>query len=354
MADQNSSALDFVVLRPELLDRWGAALSQFGLAAGKPLSPAHWRWRCAGNPAGSGATAFAVRNGRVVGLIGSTYVRTQRGAAPARAALISDLYIMPSERSWPCLAGLLRASAEQATGDGVEFAYGFFVGDAVQLNSALGARVLCRVPVWAGFLDVGAVLRGRGWPAPLHALGRVVNLPLCVRVPPAGQGGCVVCRSDGLADAELADLPAPLRAPGEVCAVRDLDYLRWRYARRPDYSYTVCTATGGDALLGLAVYRTSAARRTAYLTELLAPAGRLDVLQALLRYALQDMQAQEAGMVTASFPEGSDAARVLRQARFQRWATPLWDLSLGIVTDPGGPELEPSRWYFSLGDWLTH
>lgn len=297
---------------------------------------------------------MALLDGRVVGMVGSTYVRFNLEGKRVRASLVGGLVTLPSARSWRIFTGLLRVSGERAVRDGISFGYAFVLPRVVPLNRRLGNAVIGRIPVYAGFLDFRRFLRARGWPAPVafFANGAMPFLGACI---PGAAAPNVDVRTIEQFDAEVDVLWEEARRSREVCAVRDARYLNWRYIQHPDFDYRCAGAYQGQDMLGVVVYRVIPHKGVAYITELLATGERGSVLRALLRHALLDVKSDGIGMVTASFPAQSPAARVLVRAGFQPAASRLWNLSLCVITGENGelPELNMGKWYFSLGDWLT-
>ncbi len=345
----------FRVVASANLDSLAPKLSAFCRRAGMTRSEGHWQWSCLENPGGTGATAVALLGGRLVGMVGSTYLRFNRGGRPAVASLVNGLVTLPSERSWGTLMGLLHASGERAAQDGVAFGYAFLVPSVAPLNRRLGARVIGRVPVYAGFLDLPRLLRARGWPRPMAALACAAQPFLGTRIPDEEGSQIEVHPVEEEFGREFDALWKDAVGACDVCAVRDGRYLNWRYVRHPEFDYRCAAAYRRGRPEGVVVYRAVPDRSAAYITELLARGSRMPVLRSLLRHALLDLSSMGIGLVTACFPARSHEARLLRRTGFQSWATRLWDLSLCVITAAKGdrPELDMGRWYFSLGDWFT-
>ena len=326
-------------------------------AGGEQRSARYWLWCCGQNPAGGAASTVALRDGRVVGMLGTTYVRFRVSGRTVRAALLGDLRVLRSERSWRCYIGLMEQSIARAVEDSVAMGYAFTVRSAVPLSRRLGSIDLGRVPVYAGFVSVPRLLRARGVPP-------VVSLAGWLAQPLVGVRGRSLRRSDlemralgGEFDRSFDELWRDVAQGRTVAAVRDAAYLNWRYVQCPDRRYGRVAAYRAGKPEGLAVFRSKPRRRTGYLLELFARNDCPATLRALLQRAVASVAAEGAGLMTASFPAGSAEAAALEEMGFQRWATGVWNMHLLVVSNVGGgprPELDASNWYFSLGDWLTH
>jgi len=319
-------------------------------------SPARWRWLCVDNPGEGGASVVAMRDGDVAGFLGNTYMRFSLAGRRIRAGFVGDLSILEPERSWGCYAGLVEESARKAVADGVELGYAFALRSAAEVSRRLGAACLGRLPVYAGFLSVPRMLKGRGASAVLSRLGGLAQPLVGLKRAGAAADDLDIRPIEGPFDAAFDELWNAVEAGRTVTVVRDAAYLNWRYVDCPATDYARLAAFRDGSLQGLAVFCAWPERRKAYLVELLARDDCPATLAALLGGVVESLAAAGIGLVTACFPAGSAEAQALRRMGFRGWVGRFWNLELTVMTDPdgGGPELDVANWYFSLGDWLTH
>jgi len=325
-------------------------------AGGEWRSPRYWRWYCGENPAGGSACIVALRNGRVVGMLGDTYMRFCVAGRQVRAALLGELRVLESERSWRCCIGLMEQSVARAVADQVAMGYAFTVRSAVELSHRLGAVRLGRIPVYGGFVNVPRLLQGRGVPPVPSLAGWLAQPLLGTREGSRRAGDLDIRLLEGPFDRSFDELWGAVGGRRTVAAVRDAAYLNWRYVQCPDRRYRRLAAFRAGKPQGLAVFRSKPKRRTGYLLELFARNDCATTLRALLERAVASLAEEGVGLVTGSFPAASAEAAMLAEMGFQRWVTGLWNMHLVVVSDPAPgprPQLDASNWYFSLGDWLT-
>lgn len=325
--------------------------------SGDRRPPAYWRWCCVENPCGGSATCVWVRDGRVVGMVANVYMPFVLSGQRKVGALVGDLRIRPSERSWSRYVGMLSSCGPQAVSDGVVFGYAIVPGRMVPLVAKLGALSLGRLPVCAGFLNIAPLIRGRGLPRLLSGVGKVAEPFVRVKERVLPGGDRESREMTGRFDASFDELWGSVSTGRPVAVVRDAAYLNWRYVDCPGRCYRRIAAFGGGKLQGLAVIRCKTQRRAAYLLELYARGDDPCTLSALLDSAVQLAATEQMGLVTACFPAGSAEERALRRMGFQSWAKHLWNVHLLVITDPAAPPspvLGLPNWHFSMGDWLTH
>ncbi len=331
-------------------------------AADERLGPRYWRWCCVENPAGRSASVVALRDGCVVGMLANVYVRFRLAGRRVMASVVGDLSILEPERSWRCYVGLVEESLARAVADRVTLGYCFVIRASVELVQRMGGARVARPPVFAGVLDVPKALQGGGVPRWLSLAGGLVQPLVRLRrggAPafPRGTRGLEIRRLEGPYGRPFDELWGAVAESRGIAAVRDAAYLNWRYVKCPDREYTRLAAFRSGRPEGLVVFRSSPKLRAGYLLELYARDDCPAVLRALLESALELLGEDGIGMVGASFPAGSGEAGALIDLGFQRWASRLWGTEFIVITDRSAgacPELDPSNWYFSLGDWFTH
>jgi hypothetical protein len=186
-----------------------------------------------------------------------------------------------------------------------------------------------------------------GWPAEL-----VFGV---TRRPPAN--GAVEIADIAAFDASFDELWASLEPHRWVAVVKDASYLNWRYTRCPSINYGRVGAWRPGRLEGMAVWRIDRSKRHGFLLELLARDDDAAILQQLLGEVRRRMAQEEVGLVSACFPPHSAAARTLRGAGFNAWASRLRNMSLILTVDPDWVHrtvLTSQPWQYSFGDWLFH
>lgn len=351
-----SSGLRFLRVTQVNLPELAEGLSALEQAVqGRHPDPSTWSWRYLENPLGESTTVVAIRDGRVVGRLGGVHLPIVIEGERQVACLMEGLSVLPVERSWECLRGLLAASAEECRGSSVSLFFAFATRVSAALNRRLGHTILGPTPIWSGFLDVSQVLRDRSFPGALAGLGKLAGPLVGVRrgtFSVAGVETVPVKHFDTQAS-NLWQSVEPLRG---IAVVKDASFLEWRYDRCPGRAYRRLAAQKGGQLEGLAVYALSLTRKDGYILELIARNDNLLVLRQLVAGVLTDMSSEGVGLVSASFPHGSAAAETLAALGFKTWGTWFWRMQTIIAGHwfESGSPASLHRWDFSLGDWLYH
>jgi hypothetical protein len=100
----------------------------------------------------------------------------------------------------------------------------------------------------------------------------------------------------------------------DVISDRAAAFLRWRYGDRRAGPFVVRVVADGDRLLGYAILRPGAPR--AYLADLLALPGRLDVVEALVADAVEGARRAGAAGIECWLPRRHPYRRALRRQGF--------------------------------------
>ncbi len=361
MAQTSRNNLQFIRVTQSNVDTYAAGMSELERAVWKrDLDPRYWGWRYFENPTRRSSTVLALRGGRIVGKMGEIHLPVVIQGQRHIASLVEGLSVLPAERSWDCLRGLIMACFQERKRDSVFLAFGFATKHWMGFHDKLGLRTLGRCPIWFGLLNLNRILRRRSIPGVLADLGGMAGLLARIhrtKIPLSR----VEIRPFERFDMDINDLWNELEPRQRVSVVKDAAYLRWRYDSCPGYSYKKLGAFGKQRIEGFAVYGISPERRNGYLLELMAHKDDLNLLHQLTLDAVEAMDREGAGFISASFPPGSAAATGLERLGFRSWGTFFWNIKT-VLWGPwpeafpkaSGDETFLKGWDFSLGDWLYH
>lgn len=137
-----------------------------------------------------------------------------------------------------------------------------------------------------------------------------------------------------------------------LAAIRDAQYLNWRYADCPDIPYTILVATNrltgrpsGAAVLRLGLPD----RPVALLVDWLVPSGRQDVAQMLLDHCHTLAMASGLHRIEAWFPEYATQFHFLRAQGYEPVPT-MYHLIARQCTSELSLEWVKDHWYYTMGD----
>lgn len=249
---------------------------------------------------------------RIVGILGFIPVDFNQGGEIVPGAWLSHWLVLEEYRAGG--AGLLLFRRLRDLGVQVIAVQG--INDTVKkLYGSLGFHIIDDVPRWVGILD----------PARVEALVADVGVQLEAGemdefAIPAGSAAEATCTE--LVSAPLGDEWDHFWADASATvmgAVRDADFLNWRYLRHPSFDYRLVLARNREQRLeGLAAYRVETIRdrveKVLRVTDLIATdAGAAALVEGIRRTA------SEQGAVFADFYCSSQvAAAPLQEAGFAR------------------------------------
>jgi GNAT superfamily N-acetyltransferase len=284
-------------------------LVRLSLGEGKiPRDPDYWSWKHAENPFGASPMLVAEANGEVVGLRVFMRWRWTSGGMSIPAVRAVDTATHPAWRGRGIFSDLTRRMIDRMRDEGV----------ALVFNTPNDQSR-------PGYLKMGWISIGRTsfWVKPLRPL-RVVRSLTSSNDTSEINGAVVV---PGFADASafldgtdgemLRRFLATVHA-GEQRLVtpRNEEYLRWRYARIPGFSYQAAgVVTDGHGALAVFRKKTQSGQRELRFSELLVGPTRRSIAQgtAIVREA---MAGSDADFATAMAAPGTPDQRVLLRCGF--------------------------------------
>ena len=318
------------------------------------VPPDFWQWLYFSNPAGDAVAVVAAHDSRPVGRFECVPVRLVAGGEISTAYHLQGLTLARDFRQWAHLNSLLSAALDAQHSIDPIFSFGFTTSAATRLHASLGLPVLGRVSMFAAAIDGGVLLGGRGFPSPLGALAGPFAGVL-MRWRTGLSHAAVEVRETADFTSAFDDLATP-SGPDSIGLRKDAGYLNWRYVQRPGACYRRLTAWKNGEPAGLLVWRAEDVHRDGYILELAVRDDDPDTMDGLLHASRKQMQSAGVGLVTASFPRSSAAARALVRVGFVGWYS-LWKkMSLAVVPGRKGrfAGMSLAQWRYSLGDWLYH
>lgn len=231
----------------------------FNLVFGGKRSLNEWRWKFEAVPGGPGVFTVAEVNGKLVAQYPSLPVRLKCGDSVIRAAQSVDALVHPEFRgSGALIARLLSHHVAYVRDHGFAFAFGF--PNAV--HHRVGKKLLNYKDLFwlhALFrrLSWGHAVRTRasyipGWA--LKAIAWTSRILIRVMIPDECSGSTLTTREvRDFSDKRFDLLWNAAKENYAVLAVRDSEFLNWRYARNPSHSYVILAAEKGSELVGYTV-----------------------------------------------------------------------------------------------------
>ena len=293
-----------------------------------------FRWKHMENPRGYSTMLVAESESAVIGFSAWLPMRFRAHGRTIAAIRGVDLAVRPEFRGRGVAAALTAAGAEHAGRD-----VAFTMSNPNDLSRPgvlrLGRRVVGRVPLLIRVRQPVRTLIRRG----ILARSGTATEP-SVSAPRAAVG----LRDAGSVAALLQQV---VESPERLVAIKDIDYLRWRYGVLDDY-HAVRDERGG-VLQGLAIFRVRpiGSRWYARICELFVAEGERGVARRLLRGVLESVEVDYA---TCHFPAHSVERRAALQSGFVRMPRGdflvVYPLASGLRPDP----TDLDSWALTLGD----
>lgn len=328
-----------------------------------------WRWQFLENPVNhrfSSQMWVADRDGEIVGFLASFPTRMKVGHTEQIIYHDCDLIVSPTARRMGIGEGLVRAYDEFPNPLSNALAYAPANG---RIRGRVGYRPLRAVPFYYRPLQPAQVLefarRSRRVPAPLN------TVPLAWFVDAAAYAGDLTVRAGNAlrepsvpsdlavetvssAGSAFDELWNRLRHKFPLAAVRDRQFVTWRYLNDPVFDHTLTVArTAGGALRGYIATRLGPkdGMTVGRIIDVFCDPDAPAVVDALIAGALRVFQEAGCGAVSCLGLLPKIRHRVqrylyLRPRRLNRPAWMLWkgDESMrGLVYDE-------NQWHLSQGD----
>jgi GNAT superfamily N-acetyltransferase len=316
---------------PEILGLIAASYRQHT----DPARSAYWQWKHAANPFGTSPCLLAESNGRLVGVRAFLRWHWDSGGRSVRAVRAVDTATHPEWQGRGIFSKLTLQLVDQMQGEGVSFVYNTPNAKSMPGYLKMGWTLVTRIPLWIRPLRVYDVVR-RGFtsvPPQTPALPSLVSV------------------KDVVGDSRLRTFLTDVAVGDErYHTVRTLEYLRWRYAQIPGFSYQARFDFDGDAgALVIARGRCRGRLREMTICELIvtpSPRGA-----EIARSLVADVaRAADADYAAACAARGTAEQAVLARSGFvpaPRLGPHFTARRLGPVTP------DPSRWdswRCSIGD----
>jgi hypothetical protein len=309
------------------------------------IQRARFDWMYRHCPHGEGQVNFLYPPGQAepVGFLGVSLRQWMLDGKPVRGGALVDFVVHPSHRSAAPALQLQRRGRERAR-ESAQLLFGLPEPKAVAVFKRLGSNTQGTMPRYVRVLRFGVYLRRRmpGWLA--STIGGLVDVldGLSMRLRLLGGGLSGEWQTDF--DAGFDDLWRRCASGARCIAVRDRNFLEWRFGSQPGHRYRVFAVkarTGGTLE---AYFVCEQNEHTLVVKDMLAAGGQLH--EGLVRLCLA---ARAAGAGALSVPLLADDVNIaaLRRAGFvERDSRPFF----GLVGESASDRRAVSDWYVTQAD----
>ena len=293
---------------------------------GRAVPEGYWRWKLRPFPVVAENEWIAVVGKKVVGHYAVTPVRFKVNGLEIVVPHGCDAMTHPDFRRQGILTALGQRANTVWERSGAPFQLGFHYGGWGSVRENLGWIPVARLTWLKRWLRPGASLAGRmGLPDSImtHFVDRTFNrvMPWLRHEPPdAHRSGSLQVESIPRADSRFDLLWKKLSSEYEVLAVRDSQWLQWRFLDMPEAEHHVLMATRRDLPAGYLVFRVmrnGIISRASIVDWLVAPDDHVTAV-ALWNKAADEAAKLGSSSLAALVPELSPFAQTLRRSGFWR------------------------------------
>jgi GNAT superfamily N-acetyltransferase len=312
------------------------------------------QWFYKDGPAG-GASTWLVEddsNGRAVGC-GSVMPRTLllKGEM-TRAGMLADFAVDPEHRVGGAALSIQRAIANEAWDLGLRFLFAYPSRAASAVFQRVGYRTVGTNVVWTLPLKCASKLGTRLPPALVRPFAAVLDRVLAFdrevqRVWRQGRYGAFICDEPG---DELDDLWAREARAFPIAGVRDVSYLRWRYAQHPTEEYGLFELLRGSGREAVGYIAFSIRDATAFVADMFCGANG-SMLEAMMVRFVAFARQRGLAAVHVSLVGGQWLGECLRRLHFLRGHAEGRPLMVCCPAGGWSAELgDPANWVMTEGE----
>ena len=300
----------------------------------------HWRWKFQENPAGQQIILAVANDGQII---------AQHAGLPVRVAKGEQIFLFVNS---------VDSMVDSRFRQGLKRP-GLMVSLVLQHDREFMGQGPDKGAIGYGFPNPAnyRLLIGTNTCQSLHPvfqLGKELTVPGGDRIGTPARAGSWRYRIERVARLRPSfdRLWHQCRQELPLAAVRDSQYLNWRYADCRDVSYTILVAT--DRLTGrpsgAAVLRLGLPDRpVALLMDWLVPSGRQDLAQMLLDHCHALAMASGLQRIEAWFPEYTTQFHFLRAQDYEPAPTMYHLIARQCAPEPS-LEWVRDHWYYTMGD----
>ena len=301
------------------------AFDDWGNVGGDVERRDHLAWKCNSSPSSMAHHTVARLNGTIIGSILRVDREVRIGDRILPAQTEFDSSVSPRFQGRGLYNRMKLDGSERSRSRGVAI-HIQFPGHPTTVRAWVNAGLIARpiaFDVLMKPIDVTAAASRMGGlpgalPRPIAAAGlRLLALVSRLRhgrSRPTGGSETIVTVEQF--DDSVDSLAESAASEFDFFAVRDRDYLNWRYCDRRGGEFTVRQLHEGDELVGYSVLRTVS--RRAFIADILARSGRLDAVEQLLWDADRMARDRGADTIVCRLPANHPYKKTFLRAGFLR------------------------------------
>ncbi|MCK4444223.1 MAG: GNAT family N-acetyltransferase [Thermoplasmata archaeon] len=325
---------------------------------GGELTLEKWRWKYCNTP--RNLIVVAEHESRIIGHMGLMLVRMKVGKKIVTGCHGVDLLVHPDFRRRGIFRDLVQVLLRNSKGEGIQLWCGIPTPPAYYGHLKYGHFDVGDIRVQIRLLNTEHVVLG--FLPKLHKLSRAArvltkvvdtSLSALSNITEMEQGGIEVVRLHTF-DSSINRLWHEVSNRYEIMAVREEEYLNWRYCMRSDKPYETFAAMSGGTIMGYVVCaeEETGQGKCGYIVDILVSSD--EILRVLTQFCLGRFATRNVDIVKFWAPPAFAGLGMFRRQGFFPSPNALKLIALVNSSDLSREFLsQPRNWYYTMGDTDT-
>jgi hypothetical protein len=320
-----------------------------------------WEWLYKKSPAGKSIIVLAGER-NLVGQCAFIPIKIKIKNETCLGCWNPDSVVAPEFQRKGIFTGLVKKTYELAKQQNIQLAWGFPNANshAVTIEKLSWIDLHQGLPLWVKPLNLENLLYRFFKHGKL--LVKIVTSPI-QKIMETGnnykkQATQIDIKKITYVDAKFDDLWARASTSHEIMAVRDKEYLTWRYFEKPGANYEVLTAWSRDVLEGYIVLSCEEkfGLKIGHIVDILVPPENTSVACSLIAAAIKHFSARKMDIVSCLMLPKSYLANALKSEGFfvapKKFLPSQGYLGMTVLSDEVESKIltNPINWYITWGD----
>jgi len=280
-----------------------------------------WRWMYTENPAGVSRIWVADHDGKIVGQYPLILVKMKIGREIITTSQNIDLMTHPDYRHQGMFSTLEKKALRETEKEGINITYGFPNEPAYPGHLKSGWFDVCPLQILFKPLNLDNILKKRITNKFLLKIGTAMgNLFIGIfyktKNPPQVDD-LTISRITSF-DSRIKDFWKKISNDYEIIAIRDKEYLNWRYVDVPDVDYTIYLAEKNGEICGYIVVRCVKLQGLVLgcIFDVLSLLDQEDVIHCLISKAIEYFEREKVDVIYCKMIANKTLRKIFRKNGF--------------------------------------
>ena len=318
-----------------------------------------WKWKYVDNPAGAPRIWLADHNGKIVGQYPLMPITMKIEGETITGSQMVDLMVHPKYRRQGMFLSLAQKAFDECGKNGLHISYGFPNVSAYGGHLKSGWFDVCPIQTMIKPLNVKSILEKQIANNFLLKLSTVVstliiNLFYKAKQPPKVDG--LKIKKISFFDNNINRLWEKISKDYDVIAMRDKNYLNWRYVDSPNSNYTIYVAEKNGEMCGYMVLGCGEqwGLLFGYMVDFVVPLNKSKVAHCLVSKAIEKFNDDKVDLIFYQMIGNNMYRKIFRRNGFifSRYISRRFRFIARVNTDKISEASigDYKRWFVQQGD----